>query len=173
MNKAIFLDRDGVVNSYDKPVNKPKDLELYPWTAKAIKKLNNEGYKVFIVTNQGGIECGYFTEEDLDEIHQYLVATLKKDNAIIDDIEYCPHFKSECKCRKPEAGMILKLAKKYNVNLEDSFMIGDRNSDIEAGIKAKCKTIKLGSKYPKADYSVENLEDAVDIIINSEHLIGV
>ena len=173
LTKAVFLDRDGVINRYDSPVNKPEDLKLYPWTAKAIKMLNEKGYKVFVVTNQGGIECGYFSESDLDEIHQHLVATLKKKDAHIDDIEYCPHFDSECECRKPEAGMIIKLAKKYDINLENSFMVGDRNSDIEAGNKAGCRTIKLGSKYPAADYSVENLEDAVEIIVDAQELIYI
>ncbi len=166
MTKAVFLDRDGVINKYDKPVNQPQDLQLYPWTATAIKRLKQNEYLVFIVTNQGGIESGYFTESDLDEIHQYLIAILSKEDAYIDAIEYCPHFKSECSCRKPQPGMILKLAKEYNINLPESFMIGDRNSDIEAGNRAGCVTIKLGSKYPTANYSVENLKDAVDIILS-------
>lgn len=173
MNKAVFLDRDGVINSYDSPVNKAADLKLYPWTAKSIKNLNEQGYKVFVVTNQGGIECGYFTESDLDEIHKHLIATLKEEDAHIDDIDYCPHFNSECECRKPKPGMILKLADKYDINLENSFMVGDRRSDIDAGNEAGCRTIKLGSKYPAAQYSVQNLEDAVDIIVNSQELIYI
>jgi histidinol-phosphate phosphatase family protein len=173
LNKAVFLDRDGVINRYDSPVNKPEDLELYSWTTKAIKRLNKKGYKVFVVTNQGGIECGYFSEADLSEIHQHLVTTLKEEDAHIDDIEYCPHFNSECECRKPKPGMIMKLADKYDINLGNSFMVGDRNSDIEAGNKAGCRTIKLGSKYPAADYSVENLEDAVEIIVNAQELIYI
>ncbi|AGB41578.1 histidinol-phosphate phosphatase family protein [Halobacteroides halobius DSM 5150] len=165
MNKAVFLDRDGVINNFKKPVNTPQELELYPWTAKAIKKLNQSGYQVYIVTNQGGIECGYLSAKDLARIHQHLIITLKEDNAIIDDIEYCPHFKTKCECRKPNPGMILKLANKYNIDLDLSFMVGDRKSDIIAGQKAGCKTIKVGSKYPQADFSVENLAAAVDIIL--------
>ncbi|GAB6100558.1 hypothetical protein JCM16358_24370 [Halanaerocella petrolearia] len=168
MNKAVFLDRDGVINNYKKPVNTPEDLELYPWTAKAIKRLNQNGYQVHIVTNQGGIESGYFTEEDLDKIHQHLIITLKEDNAIIDDIEYCPHFKTECNCRKPNPGMILKLANKYDIDLDLSFMVGDRKSDVISGHRAGCRTIKVGAKYPKADFSVENLADAVDVILKVE-----
>ncbi|SJZ51357.1 D-glycero-alpha-D-manno-heptose-1,7-bisphosphate 7-phosphatase [Selenihalanaerobacter shriftii] len=164
MTKSVFLDRDGVINKYDKPVNKPEDLELFPWTSQAINQLNQAGYKVFIVTNQGGIESGYFTTTDLEKIHQNLVTTLKEDDAIIDDIEYCPHFKSNCKCRKPKPGMIFKLADKYNIDLKASFMVGDRNSDIIAGNKAKCQTIKLGEEYPAANYSVKNLAEAVSII---------
>ncbi len=165
MNKAVFLDRDGVVNKYNKPINRPEDLELYPWTASAIRRLNLASYKIFIVTNQGGIECGYFTEADLNDIHLHLISLLKEEEATVDEITYCPHFKSECNNRKPQPGMILKLAQKYNINLNSSYMIGDRKSDITAGNKADCTTIKIGSKYPKADYSVENLEDAVDIIL--------
>ncbi|WP_027340712.1 D-glycero-alpha-D-manno-heptose-1,7-bisphosphate 7-phosphatase [Halonatronum saccharophilum] len=166
MNKAVFLDRDGVINSYDKPVNKADDLELYPWTSESIKRLNNAGYKIYVVTNQGGIECGYFTDNDLDSIHNYMTERLKADGAKIDDIEYCPHFKKDCSCRKPKPGMITKLAKKYDVNLKNSFMVGDRDSDVIAGNKAGCKTIKIGAKFPQADYSVEDLSDATDIILD-------
>ncbi|MCK8817637.1 HAD family hydrolase [Natroniella sulfidigena] len=168
MTKAVFLDRDGVINRYDQPVNKPTDLILYPWTADSIKKLNQADFKVYIVTNQGGIESGYFTAQDLDEIHQHLINELQQKEATIDDIAYCPHFKSDCECRKPKPGMILNLADKYNIELTDSYLVGDRKSDIIAGNQAGCTTIKLGAKCPEADYSLETLEDAVDIILKIE-----
>jgi len=165
MNKAVFLDRDGVINKYNKPINQPQDLELYSWTSAAIKRLNDAHYKTFIVTNQGGIECGYFTETELENIHLHLINLLNETGATIDEIAYCPHFKSECNYRKPNPGMILKLAEKYTINLHSSYLIGDRKSDIIAGKKADCITIKIGAKCPDADYSVETLEDAVDIIL--------
>lgn len=165
MNKAVFLDRDGVINDNYKPVNKPKDLKLYPWSAKSILHLNNAGYYVFVVTNQGGIEMGYFKEDDLNEIHMKLQKEIEKEGANIDEIEFCPHFKTKCDCRKPSPGMLKKLAEKYNIDLKLSFMIGDRDVDIEAGIKARCRTIKIGKSYEKADYTAKNLLEAVKIIL--------
>ena len=166
MNKAVFLDRDGVINDNYKPVNKPQDLKLYPWSAKSILHLNNAGYYVFVVTNQGGIEMGYFKEDDLNEIHMKLQKEIEKEGANIDAIEFCPHFKTKCDCRKPSPGMLKKLAEKYDIDLRLSFMIGDRDVDIEAGIKAGCKTIKIGKSYEKADYTTKNLLEAVKIILN-------
>ncbi len=170
MPKAVFLDRDGVINDSRKPVNNATDLVIYPWAAEAIKSLNNGGYYVFIVTNQGGIEMGYFKEKDLEEIHDFLLNQLSNSGAIIDDIEYCPHFKTKCQCRKPGGGMILKLGKQYNIKLDESFMVGDRDVDILAGIDAGCKTIKIGSPYNKANYSVENLKEAAKVILKTNGL---
>lgn len=168
MNKAVFLDRDGVINDNKNPVNKPEDLIIYPWTYEAIRLLNDAGYYVFIVTNQGGIEMGYFKEKDLQNIHDKLLNEIAKNEAKIDEIAFCPHFKTKCNCRKPSAGMITDLAEKYNIDLNISFMVGDREVDIEAGIAAGCKTIKIGKKYKNADYTVNNLLDAAKTILNKK-----
>lgn len=165
MRKAVFLDRDGVINYNDKPVNRPEDLKIYPWVSESILLLNKANYYVFVVTNQGGIEMGYFKEQDLDDIHRKLENEISKAGAVIDEIDYCPHFKTKCECRKPSAGMLYRLADKYNIDLHNSYMIGDRDVDIEAGIKAGCKTIIIGNKYAQADYNVENLLEAVKIIL--------
>ncbi len=170
MTKAVFLDRDGVINKYEQPINHPEDLELFPWTVDAIKKLNQAPYNVYVVTNQGGIECGYFTENDLQDVHNQLEKTLIQNKAWIDDIEYCPHFSTPCDCRKPNPGMLYKLADKYEINLQHSYLIGDRNSDIIAGNQAGCTTIKLGTNYSAADYTTENLADAVDLILKLEQI---
>ncbi len=167
MNRAVFLDRDGVINDNCKPVNTPEDLVLFPWTADSIKKLNKYGYDVFVVTNQGGIEMGYFKENDLKKIHEKMLNEISLSGGVVKDINYCPHFKTKCQCRKPSPGMILDLSKKYNIDLSNSYMIGDRDVDIEAGKKAGCKTIKLGKPYNKADYTVKNLMEAVNLIINN------
>ncbi|WP_432664102.1 HAD family hydrolase [Wukongibacter baidiensis] len=166
MNKAVFLDRDGVINDNYKPVNRPEDLKLYPWSAESILQLNQAGYYVFVVTNQGGIEMGYFNENDLKDIHEKLISEVKKHGASIDEIDFCPHFKTKCECRKPSPGMLKRLAKKYDINLNYSFMVGDRDVDIEAGLKSGCKTIKIGKPYKKADYTVDNLREAVKVILS-------
>jgi len=168
-NQAVFLDRDGVVNDNNKFVNRPEDLILYPWTAPAIHRLNETSYLTFIVTNQGGIELGYFTVQDLEAIHTCLKSILEKNHAHIDAITYCPHFYQPCECRKPKPGMILSLAHKYQIDLNRSWMIGDREPDILAGVSAGCRTIKLGKQDVIADYYCNNLSEAVDWILANPH----
>lgn len=167
--KAVFLDRDGVLNDNRKPVNRPEDLTLFPWAAQAVSRLNSAGFLVFIVTNQGGIELGYITPAQLDVIHQHLLDLLQEQNAVIDDIAYCPHFHKRCNCRKPHPGMILELSAVHHVQLADSWMIGDRKEDIQAGNSAGCRTIKLGDPLPQAAYTCDNLAEAVEYIIGTSH----
>ncbi|MFZ5969150.1 MAG: D-glycero-alpha-D-manno-heptose-1,7-bisphosphate 7-phosphatase [Bacillota bacterium] len=165
MNKAVFLDRDGVINDNKHPVNKPKDLILFPWTYDALKMLYDAGYMLFVVTNQGGIEMGYFTADDLEKIHEKMLSDLSTKKITIHDIAYCPHFKTKCSCRKPLPGMLLDLAQRYEVDMQYSWMVGDRDMDIEAGVKAGCKTIKIGKSHPEATYTVENLLEAAQYIL--------
>ncbi|HEX3047986.1 MAG TPA: HAD family hydrolase, partial [Bacillota bacterium] len=151
--KAVFLDRDGVINDNSKSVDHPEDLILFPWAGPAIRRLNQAGYLVFIVTNQGGVELGFLTEAELAAIHSHLEALLREHGAKIDEIVYCPHFHEENDCRKPKPGMIQSLAAKYPIILPESWMIGDRESDIQAGNAAGCRTIKLGKPSPQADFT--------------------
>ncbi|QEK12806.1 HAD family hydrolase [Crassaminicella thermophila] len=166
MKKAVFLDRDGVINDNKKPVNKPEDLILYPWTIDALKMLSKADFLLFVVTNQGGIEMGYFTEDDLHRIHNEMTKIFQSEKISIHDIAYCPHFKTKCTCRKPSPGMLLELAKKYHIDLKSSYMVGDREMDIEAGFKAGCKTIKIGKPCKNADYTVYNLLEAAKLIVH-------
>ena len=166
--RAVFLDRDGVINDNSKKVNQPGELVIFPWAGAAIRQLKKAGYLVFIVTNQGGIELGYFTEADLAAIHSYLESQLREQDAAIDEIVHCPHFHQDCECRKPKPGMILALAAKYNINLMKSWMIGDRESDIKAGKAAGCRTVKLGETFPGADLNCNNLEEAAILISNHQ-----
>lgn len=164
--KAVFLDRDGVINDNSRHVNKSEDLILYQWTTSSIRRLKEAGYLVFVVTNQGGIEMGYFTTEDLSAIHAHMEVLFKEDNTCVDEIAFCPHFNKSCECRKPKPGMILALAQKHNVDLSQSWMVGDRDTDILAGNAADCKTIKLGKTYDQATFSCDNLKQAVDYILH-------
>lgn len=165
--KTVFLDRDGVINDNTKNVDRPEDLILFPWAAPAIRRLNQAGYLVFIVTNQGGVELGFITEADLAAIHNHLETLLREQGTKIDGIVYCPHFHEECDCRKPKPGMILSLATKYPIQLSNSWMIGDRESDVLAGIAAGCRTIKLGAPSPQADYTCYALDEAVAFILGA------
>jgi len=176
MDKGIFLDRDGVINEVltDRVqyVNEPEQLHLLPGVGKSIKQLNDAGFKVFVVTNQGGIGLGYMTEQTLTAIHHEMRVQLALDAAIITDIAYCPHAPyAKCACRKPKPKMLLDLAKQHHIDLGDSYMIGDRSSDIEAGQKAGTHTIFIGkamAEVTSADKQFAHLPDAVDWIIQQQ-----
>ena len=149
MVEAVFLDRDGVLNrgyvrdgkSYA-PRN-IKDFRLLPYAIPSVKKLREAGYLVIVVTNQPDINNGLIARETVNEMHIQL-----KSKTLVNDILLCPHSREEnCDCRKPKAGMLIEAAKKYNINLKKSFMIGDRASDIAAGLEAGCRTIFINRKY--------------------------
>jgi|GEM_PF-3087958 len=143
MIRAVFFDRDGVLNVNDRHVNKPEQLKLYDGVNEALKKASESGFEVFVVTNQGGIELGHLTRERLDEIHNCLEEQLSG-YCKIREIVYCPDLKKTSLFRKPAPGMILYLAEKYNIDLKNSWMVGDMETDITAGISAGCKTAKIG-----------------------------
>ena len=165
MMRAIFLDRDGVINDNTKHVNKPEDLIIYEEAKKGMKKLYEKGYDLFIVTNQGGIERGHLIESDLDKIHAKLEKELE-DYCKIREIKYCPDFNKKSYCRKPNPGMLLELKDKYNIDMKNSWMVGDLQTDIDAGINAGCNTAKIGKKSPNADIVGQNLDEVAEKIIN-------
>ena len=151
MNKAVFLDRDGVINEVlskrVKFVNKPSDFYLLDGVGEGMKLLKETGYKLFVVTNQGGIGLGYMKESQLHDVHHKMKKELEKFGVDIDDIAYCPHRPNAgCLCRKPNAKMILDLAEKHHIDLERSFMVGDREPDIAAGKSAGVRTILVGER---------------------------
>ena len=170
MKTAVFLDRDGVINEVltkrVKFVNHPKQLYFLPGVAEAIKKLNAHFDHVFVVTNQGGIGLGYMREEQLQNIHQYMISELKKEGAVIDEAVYCPHKpKAGCACRKPNSKLIEELAEKYQINLAKSYMVGDTDTDIMAGKRAGTKGVFLGKSDPLADAVFPDLRAAAEWII--------
>lgn len=170
MKKAVFLDRDGVINEVltkrVKFVNKPKDLYFLPGVPEAIKKLNAYFDFVFVVTNQGGVGLGYMKESELKKIHLHMIEELKKQGAQVDEAVYCPHKpKAGCACRKPNSKLIEDLATKYEVDLSKSFMVGDTDTDIMAGKKAGTKTVYLGERDPLADAVCKDLSEAAEWII--------
>lgn len=166
MKKAIFLDRDGVINDNKKHVNNPKDLIIYDEAKEGMKKLYDAGFELFVVTNQGGIELGHVTHEEMKMIHEKMLEDLEP-YCKITDIKYCPDFKRESECRKPKPGMILELAEKYNISLKDSWMVGDMDTDIEAGKSAGCKTAKIGKTNSLAEINVSNLDAVAKEILKN------
>ena len=153
--KAIFLDRDGTINKYVGFLRKPEEFELLSDAAEAIKLVNNSGYLAIVVTNQPVIARGEVTWNGLEEIHNKMETELGKQGAYLDAIYFCPHhshkgyegeiseLKFDCDCRKPKPGMLLEAAKNLNISLEESYMIGDSDTDVEAGKAAGCISIKI------------------------------
>ncbi|WP_409250910.1 D-glycero-alpha-D-manno-heptose-1,7-bisphosphate 7-phosphatase [Bacillus sp. SCS-153A] len=171
MKKAVFLDRDGVINEVlskrVKFVNKPSDIHYLERVPEAVKMLNDRGYKTFIVTNQGGVGLGYLSQEGLEEIHAKMKQDIEKGGGFIEEFSSCIHKPYEgCACRKPEAGMILSLANKHYIDLSKSYMIGDREPDIEAGKKAGCSTILIADSDPDnlADHCFPSLYGAAKFL---------
>lgn len=151
--------------------SRPEDFELFPDTPKAIKLLNQHGFKVIVITNQSGIARGYFTEETLTEIHQKMKDKLAKEGAHVDAIYYCPHHPDDnCDCRKPKPKLVLQAEKEHQLDLKRSFVIGDLQMDVDLGRAVGCKTLLI-SRLPsltdgetKADATVSDLLQAVHVI---------
>lgn len=150
--KAIFLDRDGTI-IYDAGYPKdPEELQLMPGVLDALAFLRKKGFKLIIVSNQSGIGRGILTYEDVNRINDHLVSILRSKGITIDGIYYCPHAPDEgCICRKPSPYMLKRGAIDHGVDLLESFMIGDKKSDIEAGKAAGCRTIFIGNTLKDID----------------------
>lgn len=149
--KAIFLDRDGTINKMSGFITKPEQFELIPGAAEAIKLINKSGYLAIVVTNQPVIARGECTFEELQIVHDKMETELGKAGAFIDAIYVCPHhtdkgfegerleYKCDCQCRKPHPGLLLQAAQDFNIDLSESYMIGDSHRDVEAGNNAGVK----------------------------------
>jgi len=137
--KAAFLDRDGVINEDYGYVGNIEKFKFKEGIFELLKFLQDRGYKLFVVTNQSGIARGFYSKDDFHSLMDYMINELKKRDIEIIDYRFCPHhpdITGECECRKPKPGMILSLAKEYNIDLENSIMIGDNISDIKAAKNA-------------------------------------
>jgi D-glycero-D-manno-heptose 1,7-bisphosphate phosphatase len=175
MNKAIFLDRDGVINQVNLVDGKPyppkdiNELILLPKVDEALQLLKNAGYLLIVITNQPDVVRGKTKIETVEVINQFL-----KDSLPISDIFTCYHDDIEdCNCRKPKPGNILRAANQYNINIPNSFMVGDRWRDVEAGISAGCKTFFIDYSYQEKQpdsygYKVKSLYEAAKIILAIE-----
>ena len=145
-NRAVFLDRDGTMAPDAHYCSRVEDFRLFSSVPDAVKILNNNGFKVVVVTNQSGIGRGLFTEERLGEIHQKMKDELAKSKAYVDGIYYCPHHPDDkCDCRKPKTGMFERAVKDFGINLSHSFVVGDLPTDIEVGKALGCKTILINN----------------------------
>ncbi len=185
--KAIFLDRDGVLNKEISFIHEPESMQLYPYTAEAIRKINSSDYKAIVVTNQSVIARNLCTPEELKNIHNKMETELGKSKAKLDAIYLCPHhpdkgypeereeYKIECLCRKPKPGMLFDATLNFNLDLNHSFIIGDSERDIQAGINAGCTTVGVMTGYGLKktsvlpDYFFADLKEAVDFIVDEPY----
>ncbi|MBO4402028.1 MAG: HAD family hydrolase [Selenomonadaceae bacterium] len=160
MNRAVFFDRDGVLNIDTINLYKIEDWVWIDGAREAIKYCNDNGWLAIIITNQSGIARGLFTEADVDKLHNFVQAELKKVGAHLDGIYICPHhvegtvepYNIECDCRKPKPGLILRACEDFDIDPKQSYMIGDKQRDVDAGLNAGCKGYLFDGK---------NLLDAV------------
>ena len=175
--KAVFLDRDGTINKYVGFLRNINDFELINGVSEAIKRINASGYLAIVITNQPVIARGEVTYEELNEIHNKMETLLGNEGAYLDAIYYCPHhpdsgfvgevkeLKIDCDCRKPKPGLLLKASQELNIDLSQSWMIGDSKNDILAGKNAGCKTALIGNEDCKQDITVDSLLTFVNAII--------
>ena len=187
---TIFLDRDGTLNEEVNYLHRPKDLRLLPTAANAVRLWNQAGFRVAVITNQAGVARGYYREEDVKHLHEYMNQVLAEEQAHIDGFYFCPHhpehgigkYKKGCRCRKPDIGMFEQAEKDFPVDKSRSYMIGDKLIDTQAGHNFGIRSVLVGTGYGAglfknqwdsqpvtADYDhyAENLMAAADWIIGN------
>ena len=170
MNKACFFDRDGVLIEEEHYISDPDKVRLCKYVPDAIRLMRDNGYKIIVVSNQSGIARGYFTREQLRAVEERIGTLLEKENASIDGVYYCFHHKKgslteyaiDCECRKPAPGMLLEAARDFHLDLSQSFIIGDKTSDIQAGINAGCRAQALVRTGHGSEQDITPYPDAVD-----------
>lgn len=162
MNKAVFLDRDGVINHDDGHVGRIKDFKFLSGVFEAIQKLQSAGYLIIIVTNQAGIAKKYFSEEDYRKLTEYMLNKFRASGIEIKKIYYCPHHPEDnCDCRKPKIKFLKEASREFSIDLNSSWVIGDKLTDIEMGKNAGCKTILIDSKYVN-NIKIEKVKDLLE-----------
>ena len=182
--KAVFLDRDGVITQ-EPPhyAHRPDQMALIPGAGDAIRRLNENEYAVIVISNQAGIAYGFYQEEDTLSFNRAMSEELAQAGARLDAVYFCPHhaeakierYRLDCDCRKPKPGMLLKAREEHGIDMKQSFMIGDKLTDIEAGNNAGCKTILVKTGYGRetaqniripCDHIADDLYDAVRFILD-------
>ena len=179
MNRAVFLDRDGVLNADSGYITRPADCHLLPGAANAVRLLNAHGWRVIVFTNQSGVARGMMTLAALDAVHAHLRAEIAAGGGTLDAIYACPHGPdSDCVCRKPRPGMLRQAAREHDLDFSASYVIGDTPRDLAAGQAVGCKTILVLSGHtvtydpetfaPMPDFVFADLAAAVEKICSGE-----
>jgi D-glycero-D-manno-heptose 1,7-bisphosphate phosphatase len=160
--KALFLDRDGVINKDYGYVYKIENFKFTDYIFDLIKLFQKKDYLIFIVTNQSGIGRGYYSLNDFLMLTDFMLEQFNKNGIKIEQVKYCPHSpKSNCNCRKPKTGMIDSILKEYNINLEKSWLFGDKQSDMDLAKNVKIKNkVAIGQELKDCDFSFKTIKDA-------------
>lgn len=173
--RLILLDRDGTINAKapeGEYVTRVEELEMLPGASRAIARLGRHGLPIAVVTNQRGIARGRMTEADLSSIHRAIAAELATEGGSVQAWLHCPHERDRCECRKPEPGMLTAALERFGVEPAAAVMIGDADSDVEAGQRAGVRTIRIGGGHRAGDATpdrvVADLSAAVGLIIGDE-----
>ncbi|MDT4898851.1 MAG: D-glycero-D-manno-heptose 1,7-bisphosphate phosphatase [Acidobacteriota bacterium] len=187
--RAVFMDRDGTISEEVGYVNHPSRYRVFPYSAEAVRLLNEAGWLAILVTNQAGVARGYFTEDIIGQVHNVLTGELEKQGARLDAIYYCAHhptvgvepYRLDCDCRKPKPGLIEGAAREFEIDLAQSWMIGDRYSDIELARNAHVRAALVLSGYGRGEWEyqrpdwqhepdivAEDLLDAVKKIVTGD-----
>lgn len=196
MEKIVFLDRDGTLNEEVNYLHRPEDMRLLPGVPQALARLKEAGFKLVVITNQAGVARGYYREEDVKALHQYMNGLLADFGAEIDGFYYCPHhpvhgigdYKKNCLCRKPGIGMFLQAEEQFAVDKAHSYMIGDKLLDTRAGQNYGVFSVLVGTGYgkelhekclaeetkvPPYDYYADTLDQAADWILKQDQETAV
>ena len=181
MVKAVFLDRDGTVSEEIGYMVDADRYKPFPWAGPAIRKINEAGMKAVLITNQSGIGRGYFKEDMVDQVHDILRAELARHSAKLDAIYMCPHHPDAgCDCRKPNPGMLLRAQQEFDVDLAESYVIGDKQIDVETAYGVGAKGILVLTGYGREErekhrgskhqphFVAESLIEAVEGIVSGE-----
>lgn len=180
LRRAVFLDRDGTINVEKGYLFRAEEFEFIPGVPQALKRLQDAGFLLVVVTNQSGVARGYYTLEDVDILHRHMCSRLQKYGVTLAGIYVCPHhptagnppYRRDCECRKGRPGLLLQAAEELDIDLADSFMVGDKNSDIEAGENAGCHACLVASGHSLAGAEEANvfadLPAVTDMILSGD-----
>ncbi len=184
MRKAIFLDRDGTINVEKDYLYRIEEFDFIEGVPAAIKRFNEAGYLVIVVTNQSGVARGYYSPQDVDRLHLHIQELLRASGARVDAFYMCPHhptqgqgeYRRTCDCRKGEPGMLLQAASEHALDLQGSWIVGDKRADVEAGVRAGCRSALVRTGYGQIEQGrldefaestpvVDDLTAAADLIL--------
>ena len=172
---AVLLDRDGTINREIEYLSRPEQLELLPGAVEGMRRLQEAGYRLVIVTNQAGVARGFYGEEDVAVVHERLREMLRERGVEVDAVYYCPHhpegqgaYRQQCACRKPGVGMYQRAARELNLDLARSVAIGDKVTDLLPGIELGCRTVLVRTGYGQSLLDAGALKDVpVDYVASS------
>jgi len=181
MNRAVFIDRDGTISEEVGYINHLSRFRLFPYAAAAIRQLHESGFLAIVITNQAGVARGYFSEAMVEAIHQRMAQELELAGAVLDGIYYCAHhptigaapYQVDCDCRKPKPGLLMRAAADFNIDLANSWMVGDRYSDIELAANAGVKSALVLSGYGRGEWEHQRDNWTVKPDLVGEDLLAV